>query len=63
MKVNQFELIEKINQATKSLEEIFSNLVELNMGIGELNCETSPQLSDSISDLNMIIDKINRLAE
>lgn len=61
MKYNQFEIIEQITRADTILENIFQALVEHNMEMRELNIDTSPQLSISLSNLNQTVEKINRI--
>ena len=59
--MNYYDIAKQIDEATVILREAFKNIVEFNMGSGELNCDIFPQMKDSIEELNDIVNKINRL--
>jgi hypothetical protein len=61
--MNYYDIAKQIDEATVILREAFKNIVEFNMGSGELNCDTFPQMKDSVDKLNETTDKINRLVK
>lgn len=62
MKLNQFEVIDTIEYVSRLLDDIYDSLVEHNMGQGELNINSSPQLKQGLEKINSKLKKINYIS-
>lgn len=63
VKVNSLEIINRLDESSNLLQEIFESLVELNMGVGQFDCGNSVQLELSVKKLNDMMNKINKITD
>ena len=61
MKLNQLEVISKLDETIVLLQEVFDGLVELNMGNRQFDCENSLQLELTVEKLNEVVNKVNMI--